>query len=126
MHNAFDAWQRALLTVGRRQAAAAYCAFVKAQNEWAAQGSRTDEYRKRLIAAPGRHTSEQWFGRVEFYGWRCAYCGLRLTTKTLVKEHAIPLSRGGTNWPANLMPACKPCNSRKRDKTPLEDGWRFS
>jgi 5-methylcytosine-specific restriction endonuclease McrA len=25
----------------------------------------------------------------------------------------IPLSVGGTNWPANLRPACRSCNSAK-------------
>jgi 5-methylcytosine-specific restriction endonuclease McrA len=86
---------------------------------------RTRRYRANLRAARGHHTSAQWQARVEVYGCKCAYCGCPLTSETLVKDHAIPLSRGGTNWPSNLMPACKPCNSRKKDKTPLEDGWRF-
>jgi 5-methylcytosine-specific restriction endonuclease McrA len=35
-------------------------------------------------------------------------------------EHRIPLSRGGSNWPANLAPACKTCNSSKGTKTEKE------
>lgn len=35
-------------------------------------------------------------------------------------EHQIPLSRGGSNWPSNLVPACDNCNKSKKDKTPAE------
>lgn len=87
---------------------------------------RTDRYRVRLRAAQGSHTHEQWLDRVAYYGWCCRYCWVELTAETVVKEHAIPLSRGGTNWASNLVPACKPCNSAKKDKTPAEFGshWR--
>jgi 5-methylcytosine-specific restriction endonuclease McrA len=30
-------------------------------------------------------------------------------------DHRIPLSRGGSAWPANLVPACKPCNCSKNN-----------
>lgn len=30
-------------------------------------------------------------------------------------DHVIPLSRGGSNSITNVVPACKPCNSGKRD-----------
>jgi 5-methylcytosine-specific restriction endonuclease McrA len=85
---------------------------------------RAREYtRKRLVLksnAPGGHTFEQWLARVEFYGWQCRYCGTTLTAKTLTQDHAIPLSRGGSQWSANLVPACLSCNSRKSDKTIFE------
>lgn len=45
-------------------------------------------------------------------GYECAYCGDCANTV----DHIIPLSRGGTNDPENLTPACKSCNSSKRDK----------
>lgn len=32
-------------------------------------------------------------------------------------DHVVPLSRGGTNDYANLRPAHRSCNSRKRDRT---------
>ncbi len=34
----------------------------------------------------------------------------------------IPLSRGGTNWPANLRPACDRCNRKKRNQISSE--WK--
>lgn len=56
-----------------------------------------------------------------YYGHRCAYC-LRPESEvgTLALDHMVPLSRGGENAPDNLVPACQSCNSRKRNRTPLE------
>ena len=56
--------------------------------------------------------------RVKFYGGRCYYCGAAADTL----DHRIPICRGGTNLPANLVPACRSCNSRKRHRT--EGEWR--
>jgi len=40
----------------------------------------------------------------------CAYCVTRSGTTV---DHVVPLSRGGTNFVGNLVPACRPCNSSK-------------
>lgn len=74
----------------------------------------------RKRGAQGSHTLDQWLARVALHGWRCRYCRSELTEATLTLDHAIPLSRGGTEWPANCVPACGSCNSRKRDKTLTE------
>jgi 5-methylcytosine-specific restriction endonuclease McrA len=50
-------------------------------------------------------------------GHKCVYCG---AVDKLSLDHYIPLSRGGANGPENLVTACQPCNSSKRDKTPQE------
>lgn len=49
----------------------------------------------------------------------CAYCGDVAPTQV---DHVIPLSRGGTDDRANLVPACKSCNMDKLNFTPEE--WR--
>lgn len=49
---------------------------------------------------------------------RCAYCGGRATTI----DHVLPKSRGGGMTWTNLVAACIPCNSDKRDRTPEEAG----
>jgi|SRR6266850_5562453 len=85
---------------------------------------RVSQYRARKCKAHGRHTLEQWMSRVEFYGWRCAYCPKILTLNTLTKDHVVPLIRGGSNWASNLVPACRSCNASKHDKKLLE--WRAS
>jgi hypothetical protein len=61
----------------------------------------------------GFHSIDQWLDRVAYYGWRCKWCGKELTDLTLTKDHIVPVSKGGTDWPANLAPACQPCNSGK-------------
>lgn len=81
--------------------------------------------RKRHIAtktrrvATGHCPAATWLQRVKFYGWCCAYCSIRLTPKTVTVDHVIPLSRGGTNWPANLVPSCAHCNKVKHNKRQL-------
>lgn len=45
----------------------------------------------------------------------CAYCGA--SNVPLQLDHIIPRSRGGSDSPENLTPACKPCNTSKGAKT---------
>jgi 5-methylcytosine-specific restriction endonuclease McrA len=49
--------------------------------------------------------------------YRCSYCG---SGENLTADHMVPLSRGGTNDPANLCACCRDCNLRKRNKTAEE------
>ncbi len=50
--------------------------------------------------------------------YTCQYCGT--SNNPLTVDHVVPKSRGGeTNW-TNIVVACKPCNLRKGDRTPLE------
>lgn len=65
--------------------------------------------RARRLAATGKATVAQVRARVEFYGERCYLCGAPWEAI----DHVIPIARGGTHWPANLRPICKPCNARK-------------
>jgi len=48
----------------------------------------------------------------------CQYCGVRGVTMHI--DHIMPISRGGSNHPDNLVTACEACNSRKHAKTPEE------
>lgn len=49
----------------------------------------------------------------EIHGSLCYLCEL---VEATVVEHVVPLSRGGTNYPENLKPACAPCNHKKGNK----------
>lgn len=53
-------------------------------------------------------------------GERCHYCAQQ--AGPFVVDHVIPVSKGGTEDPSNLVVACRPCNASKRDR-PLEE-WR--
>lgn len=50
---------------------------------------------------------------------RCAYCKTSMGEKYTI-DHIEPVAKGGTNWPSNLQLLCRPCNSRKQDKDPIE------
>jgi 5-methylcytosine-specific restriction endonuclease McrA len=67
----------------------------------------------RLRAAQGRFSFEEWLGKIEYHGWRCFYCKRELKLKSIEMDHRKPISRGGSNWLANLVPACRSCNRRK-------------
>ena len=52
---------------------------------------------------------------------RCQYCGE--TADSI--DHIFPRSRGGPHTWENVAAACRPCNLRKRDRTPEEAGMRL-
>jgi len=67
-----------------------------------------------MTGAEGTATAKQIKGRWDLYGSLCYLCG-KPAEQT---DHVIPISKGGTNWPANLRPICKTCNSSKRARWP--------
>lgn len=58
--------------------------------------------------------------------WRdnnqCQYCAKHFMVDKLTIDHIVPSSRGGKNEWLNLATACKRCNQKKGNKTPLEAG----
>jgi 5-methylcytosine-specific restriction endonuclease McrA len=72
--------------------------------------------RRRLFDAP---TRKAVFIRD---GFACQYCGTRLSMNTGTRDHVLPRSRGGPDTLANVVAACRSCNGRKDDRTPLEAG----
>lgn len=68
-------------------------------------------------AAGARYTKQSHMqARWDLYGGRCYYCGEAAESF----DHRIPLARGGSHWPANLVPCCMPCNTSKNRKTEAE------
>jgi hypothetical protein len=47
----------------------------------------------------------------------CAYC----TEPAETFDHVLAVKHGGTTEPANIVPACRRCNSSKRDR----DVWEW-
>lgn len=51
----------------------------------------------------------------------CHYCGCKLPLNSGNSlDHVLAKSRGGGDWPANLLLSCKRCNSEKGMMTPAE------
>lgn len=50
----------------------------------------------------------------------CRYCGGQFPPRELTMDHVVPLIRGGKSVKANLVPACRACNARKRNLLPTE------
>ena len=65
---------------------------------------------------------DDWNKAKKHFGFKCAYCGMDESENALKfgrgleQEHVIPLSKGGPFTVDNIIPACRSCNSSKRDK----------
>lgn len=75
--------------------------------------------RAALANAEGTHTAADIQAQYKRQHGRCYWCGEKVG-KSYHVDHVIPLSRGGTNWPDNLVIACPTCNTSKGAKLPHE------
>lgn len=78
----------------------------------------------RLKGAEGRCTPIEWRERYDLYDGCCAYCSKPLPFRSATIDHVMPISKGGSNWPSNLVPACATCNKSKGNRlwTPRQPG----
>ena len=53
--------------------------------------------------------------------FQCQYCGRPAENV----DHVIPKSRGGAHTWDNVVAACRPCNSRKENRSPGDVGLRL-
>lgn len=86
----------------------------------------TAKYKKASVADTVQGRLDPCFtSEFRYYEWNvlmlCTYCSVRLTRRSLTRDHVIPRSRGGKSTPDNLVPCCSACNLQKSDR-PL---WRF-
>lgn len=89
---------------------------------------RTTYMRNRRAAkmgAEGFHTEEDIYIQLARQDWRCYYCLKEFENDVYDVDHLMPLTKGGSNWPANIVCACPSCNRSKNDKAPWEwqDFW---
>ncbi len=50
----------------------------------------------------------------------CWYCRRKVAPKDITMDHIVPLAQGGRSNRDNLVPACKSCNSKKKNMMPIE------
>ena len=70
--------------------------------------------RARKAGLPDTLTRSQWGAIKAAYKGCCAYCGKEV--ERLTQDHVIPIKKGGGTTADNIVPACRPCNSRKGTK----------
>jgi 5-methylcytosine-specific restriction endonuclease McrA len=75
--------------------------------------------RAREAAAQGQHTKEDVQRQYQAQKGKCYWCG-KDVSNVYHLDHVIPLAKGGSNGPENLVIACPSCNLSKRDKLPHE------
>ena len=76
--------------------------------------------RARIRSVENTLTPEQRIRVLEYYDYHCAYCGEDIHDCFEI-DHVIPVSKGGANAIHNVVPACKSCNSRKKDRPAPKD-----
>jgi 5-methylcytosine-specific restriction endonuclease McrA len=74
--------------------------------------------RAREVGARGEFTWAEFMRIARKFNFCCAYCGGK--PERLDPDHVVPLSRGGSNTPSNLLPTCAACNSSKGAMTLTE------
>ncbi len=79
-----------------------------------AKAQNRNRRRARLANAVGKHTRQEWDDKLAEYGNGCAYCGC---SGKMTRHHVVPLSKGGSDWISNIVPACGSCNSTIGTKT---------
>ncbi len=83
----------------------------------------THNRRARKLSAGGNFTAENVANMIvnQYCACNGPLCGKPLWDGFHI-DHKTPLSRGGSNWPANLQLLCAPCNQSKHAKT--DEEWR--
>jgi hypothetical protein len=71
--------------------------------------------RARKLNLPATLTPREWLDTLEYFDWRCAYCG---RADFAAMDHYIPVVKGGGTTRNNCVPACVSCNSVKGGKHP--------
>lgn len=75
------------------------------------------EARKRDL--PGTHSAADVRAQYERQSGRCYYCQ-KVVVSGYHVDHVIPLSKGGSNGPENIVIACADCNLRKNAAHPMD------
>lgn len=71
-----------------------------------------------------KRNEEAVFDALTAFDKKCPYCSkeqFRVGIRDKIEiDHFIPISKGGQNLPWNLVPTCKNCNRKKKDRLPFD------
>lgn len=71
-----------------------------------------ESHRKRERAKARELRATQWWKQKIGPGI-CHHCGEKFDKKELSMDHLTPIARGGMSTKNNVVPACKPCNTKR-------------
>ncbi len=97
--------------------AAYYRAYQTAHPEKAAAKNRNRKARKK--GNGGTHTAADIQDQYDRQKGRCYYCKKKVGD-TYHVDHVVPLAKGGSNGPENLVVTCPECNLAKGSQHPAE------
>lgn len=92
--------------------------------------SAREEFQVPSVLRLKRFINHRRFTRVKFCRenvyrrdeYRCQYCGEEFHAKELTLDHVVPASKKGRKDWTNMVTACRKCNHRKANRTPLAAG----
>lgn len=98
--------------------------FLKRAKEWRDRNPKRfqaliTKYKARKRHAEGVYTASDIEKIYKLQRGKCWWCGKKLPKRYEI-DHRIPLAKGGSNWPNNLVLSCRHCNRSKHDKMPHE------
>jgi 5-methylcytosine-specific restriction endonuclease McrA len=76
-------------------------------------------YHARKRGNGGAHTADDIRAQYERQKGKCFYCGAKVSNNYQV-DHVLPLVKGGSNGPENLVVTCVACNMKKNAKHPMD------
>ena len=80
-------------------------------------GRKSGRARRRALesGSSGTYTQAELVKKWIAVGRCCTYCREPHTLDLIEPDHVVPLSKGGSNSIANVVPSCRGCNGDKRD-----------
>lgn len=121
-------WKSSNLERVKQTARNSYLKNKEARTEWQRKWLAANPEKKRATHArrrarrrnaEGHHTAEQLKNLMKQQKYRCAYCRCSLRGGYHA-DHIVPLSKGGSNWIANIQLTCGSCNARKHTADPID------
>lgn len=105
----------------------------QASLQWAKDNpDKKNAYNRNRVAlrrqSEGQHTGQDVQRQIKAQQGKCYWCRAQLIlvgTKKYHVDHLIPLSRGGSNGPENIVCACQDCNLSRNNKLPHEWNGRL-
>ena len=82
-------------------------------------GFADDEHVKRERQKAKKAKKSRWWQQKIGSG-TCYHCGKKVPPNELTMDHVIPVFKGGTTTPGNVVPSCKDCNKAKGSDVQVE------